>query len=105
LHITEIINYVHEPNAANHVYGKLVIKRFGEQIENEFGRGTIRESASIGIVLSLAEFWKDTVNFAETTVINKNNLLHGMMHREVTRIDCIKLLLAYYNVLFITGGC
>ncbi len=100
----ELIHYIHEPDAKNHVYGKLVVKRFGDQIENEFARGTIKESASIGTALSLAEFWKDSPNFDDTPVINRNNLLHGMMKREVTRIDCIKLLLAYNNVLFFTGG-
>lgn len=100
----EIIRYTHAPDALNHVYGSKAITKFEGQIANDLTNGSLKASASIGTIIALTELWKPATNFCETTIINRNNLLHGMFHREVTRLDCIKLLLVYNNVLWITAG-
>lgn len=100
----EIIRYTHAPDALNHVYGTKAITKFEGQIANNLTNGSLKASASIGTIIALTELWKPATNFCETPIINRNNLLHGMFHRDVTRLDCIKLLLVYNNVLWITAG-
>ncbi len=100
----EIIQYTHAPDAINHVYGTKAIDKLEGQISDDLTNGSLKASASIGTIIALTELWKPTKNFDKTPIINRNNLLHGMFHRTVTRLDCIKLLLVYNNVLWITSG-
>lgn len=100
----EIIQYTHAPDALNHVFGTRAINKLENQIAEDLTSGSLKASASVGTIIALAELWKSNTNFGETPIINRNNLLHGMLHRAVTKLDCIKLLLVYNNVLWITSG-
>ena len=35
----------------------------------------------------------------QPSVINRNYVDHGMMHRKITKRDCIQLFLLYYNLI------
>ena len=54
-----------------------------------------------GLFKALFAFYGNTDNFnsEETDTINRHFISHGYSSRAVTKYDCIKLFLAYYNLL------
>ena len=54
-----------------------------------------------GLIIALFRFYAGTEDFSteETDIVNRNFISHGHSIRDVTRCDCIKLFLAYYNLV------
>lgn len=80
--------------------GKKAIENVEKRLEKIEIMGFYQMLMMTNYVSCLKKLFEGADNFKpQPDVINRNFLCHGMLWRDVRRIDCMKLFLVYYNTL------
>lgn len=90
-----------QPRTKNRKIGNQAINKFSEAhaSELELRKVHYRALCYAGLLQALRAVYRDSDNFKkQPDTINRHFLVHGMLTRRVKRMDCIQLLLIYYNL-------
>lgn len=83
--------------------GNRMIKRLKKMVEEKEGDGLqflVIYLQQVNTIKCFEVFYREYLGFInEPRVINRNFVVHGMTKRKITRQDCLKVFLLYYNLL------
>lgn len=94
-----------QPRNSNRRHTKKAVEKFCNVHKSELERQRIQYRALCYATLieALDVLYSSSDNFRkQPNVINRHFLMHGMLTRPVKRMECIQLLLIYYNLLEFT---
>ena len=89
-----------QPRTAQRRHSK-VVERFEKAYSSDLDIHKVHYRALryAGLVAALTQLYQNSENFStQPKIINRHFLVHGMLTRPVRRMDCIQLLLIYYNL-------
>ena len=91
--------------AGNRKQGNKAIERYKKLEEpDDCTLLSTRVLCFISSTAALSAFFDETPNFQNTNpVLNRHLACHGMLQRDVNDIDCIQLILLYWNMLHCVG--
>ena len=90
-----------QPRNKNRKIGNQAVRKFGDAHVSELELRKVHYNALCyaGLLQALKAVYRDSENFKkQPEIINRHFLVHGMLTRPVKRMDCIQLLLIYYNL-------
>ncbi len=83
--------------------GNRMIKRLKDMVEEKEGDGLrllVIYLQQVNTIKCFEVLYKDYPGFTnEPKIINRNFVVHGMTKRKITKQDCLKVFLLYYNLL------
>lgn len=90
-----------QPKNENRKTGDKAARKIQKRInEEESIKGLLMTMYFANIFSALDSMFEGANDFrTQPELINRNFLDHGMLHRNVKRMDCVKLFLLYYNLL------